>query len=314
MKVLCVADLSNIEGRKLAWFAREQWKLDAFRDFDAGTGPDLYNVTAASILGGDPWEIEKKDRNVFGKVPDLSFGYQGGVTGAQTFARVYGVRFADHWSTISRLPFVDKAEANFDKWGYDQIEKLEIDRREWVASEVCKLAWRDRHPHTTRFWYDLQGAAEKAIRNWGQTFRVGALVQIRCVAFKGQRWMVLRLPSGRHITYFDPALRDDSITYMGMGNEGESTSRAWVRLYTHGGKLAGNCCQTSARDILVQALPRIEAAGYPVVLTVHDEVVTEVDSSMDHKRLVEVLSECPDWAAGLPLAAAGFTTTRYRKD
>jgi DNA polymerase bacteriophage-type len=220
---------------------------------------------------------------------------------------------ADHWETISQLPFVEKAEENFEKWGYDQLATLEIDRREWVASEVCKLAWRDRHPKTVRFWYDLQGACERAIRNWGQTFVVGRLLKVRCVSFKGQRWMVVRLPSGRHITYFDPSLRDDNITYMGMGNEGASTTRAWVRLYTHGGKVAGNVCQTSARDLLFCAMPHIEAANYPIVLSVHDEVAAEIGADRDHKRLVEVLSECREWTAGLPLAAAGFTTYRYRK-
>lgn len=62
---LAVADLSNIEGRVLAWIAQENWKLQAFRDYDAGTGPDLYNITAVSIIGGDPWKVEKKNRNAF---------------------------------------------------------------------------------------------------------------------------------------------------------------------------------------------------------------------------------------------------------
>lgn len=71
-KKLVVADLSNIEGRVLAWIAQEKWKLQAFSDYDAGTGPDLYNITAVSIIGGDPWNVPKSDRNAFGKVPDLA--------------------------------------------------------------------------------------------------------------------------------------------------------------------------------------------------------------------------------------------------
>jgi hypothetical protein len=69
---IVAADLSNIEGRMLAWVAREEWKLEAFRAYDAGTGPDLYNITANMIIGVDPWNVPKKVRNVFGKVPDLA--------------------------------------------------------------------------------------------------------------------------------------------------------------------------------------------------------------------------------------------------
>jgi hypothetical protein len=69
---IVAADLSNIEGRMLAWIAGEMWKLDAFRAYDAGTGPDLYNITANMITGVDPWKVPKKMRNAFGKVPDLA--------------------------------------------------------------------------------------------------------------------------------------------------------------------------------------------------------------------------------------------------
>lgn len=242
---LAVADLSNIEGRMLAWLAGEQWKLQAFRDFDAGTGPDLYNITAASIIGGDPWKVSKTDRNVFGKVPDLASGYQGGVSGYQTFARAYGVKMADYWTTIREnidTRHIAKAHENLEKWGHKQLADLEIDASEWLASETCKLAWRARHLATERFWYALGGAAKDAIREWGQVFTAGQWLKVRGVTHRGQRWLVIALPSGRYLTYFDPQLTDDgSITYMGDAAEQGSTNRMWVRVHTHGGKLTGNC-------------------------------------------------------------------------
>jgi DNA polymerase len=316
-KVLDVADLSNIEGRMLAWVADEKWKLEAFREYDAGTGPDLYNITAASIIGGDPWKISKLDRNVFGKVPDLSFGYRGGVAGSQTFARAYNVRMADHWGTIQMLiapELIEKADSNFDKWGAEQIEVLEIDKTEWLASETCKLAWRARHPAIVRFWYALQDACMLAIRNWGHEFRAGRLLKVRCVTFKGTRWMVIALPSGRYLTYFNPRInREGTIVYEGEAAEQGKTNRLWIDVYTHGGKLAGNVCQTLARDVLAEAIPRAETAEFMPVLTVHDEIVTECDADRD-SGLVAILAKNPVWATGLPLAAAGFRTTRYYKE
>lgn len=316
-KKLVVADLSNIEGRVLAWIAQEAWKLQAFRDYDAGTGPDLYNITAVSIVGGDPWKVPKPTRNAFGKVPDLASGYQGGVAGYQTFAHAYGIKMKDHWETIQRLAFVDKAWANLEKWGRPQLESLEIDEVEWVASETCKLAWRARHPATVKFWYDLGGAAKDAIRNPGATMCVGPLIKMRVVSHRGFRWLVVRLPSGRYLTYFEPHLTDDgSIAYWGEAAEEGKTTRQWVRVFTHGGKLTGNCCQTIARDILAPALITSEARGYLPVLTVHDEIVTEAhdNSGFTVEALVEILSANPPWAAGLPLSAAGFEAARYKKE
>jgi len=319
-KKLEVADLSNIEGRMLAWVAGEHWKLDAFRAYDAGTGPDLYNVTASSILGGDPWEVSKKDRNVFGKVPDLASGYQGGVSGYQTFAHAYGVRMADYWGTIQKQiapELVEKAKENLASWGKETQERLEISELEWLASETCKLAWRARHPATVKFWGDLQNAAKQAIRNWGAVFTAGRYIKVRCVSHRGQRWMVVRLPSGRFLTYFDPVLTSEgSISYLGEATEEGKTTRNWVRVFTHGGKMTGNVCQTLARDILMPALLAAEAQGYLPILSVHDEAITEVPDSPEYTAdgLIRILATNPPWADGLPLAAAGFEAKRYKKD
>ena len=244
-------------------------------------------------------------------------GYQGGVAGYQTFAHAYGIKMKDHWETIQKLAFVDKAWANLEKWGRPQLESLEIDEVEWVASETCKLAWRARHPATVKFWYDLGGAAKDAIRNPGATMCVGPLIKMRVVSHRGFRWLVVRLPSGRYLTYFEPHLTDDgSIAYWGEAAEEGKTTRQWVRVFTHGGKLTGNCCQTIARDILAPALITSEARGYLPVLTVHDEIVTEAhdNSGFTVEALVEILSANPPWAAGLPLSAAGFEAARYKKE
>ncbi|MDD2989847.1 MAG: hypothetical protein PHI64_12900 [Zoogloea sp.] len=316
---ICAADLSNIEGRMLSWVAGEEWKLLAFRAYDTGTGPDLYNVTANMIIGVDPWNVPKKVRNVFGKVPDLASGYQGGVAGYQNFARVYGVKMADHWDTIQKsVPpeIITKARHNLAKpWARQQLQDLEISEVEWLASEACKLAWRAKHPATVSFWYAIEKAAKAAIKLPGSVHTVTRLT-VTCTAHEGHRWLQILLPSGSRLCYFDPGLTEDgSLFYWGMASdEGSGGARVWTRCYTHGGKLTGNICQTLARDVLAYAMPPIERAGYDIVLTVHDEVVAEAPESLDEGPMVRILATNPPWASGLPLAAAGFSAPRYAKE
>jgi DNA polymerase len=242
------------------------------------------------------------------------------VAGFQTFAHAYGVRMADHWQTIREKvagDLIERAHINFDEWGHTQLDTLEISESEWVASEVCKLAWRARHPATKKLWYGLQDACTLAIRNRGAEYRAGKRLKVRCVSFKGQRWMVIALPSGRFLTYFDPKLTDDgTITYMGEASEEGKTTRQWIRVFTHGGKVTGNVCQTLARDVLAPSIPAAEAIGFLPVLTVHDELVTEAPDDDEHRigRLVELLAKNPPWSTGLPLSAAGFEAPRYKKD
>jgi DNA polymerase len=87
-------------------------------------------------------------------------------------------------------------------------------------------------------------------------------------------------------------------------------------VFTHGGKLTGNCCQTIARDILAPSLTVAEQEGYLPILSVHDEALTEVPDTdeFNAEGLVKIMSTNPVWAPDLPLAAAGFETYCYKKD
>ena len=109
-----------------------------------------------------------------------------------------------------------------------------------------------------------------------------------------------------------PVIEKGNITYMGVN----SYSRKWQRLKTYGGKLVENVTQAAARDILAGNMPLIEDAGYSIVLTVHDEVITEAPDTEDFndKALSALLSTNPEWAPDIPLNAGGFEAYRYRKD
>jgi DNA polymerase len=132
-KKLIVADLANIEGRVLAWLAGEQWKLDAFRAYDEGRGPDLYLVTAAQILGKRVEQVTKDERQSTGKVPELACGFGGAVGAFESMAQLYG---------------------------------LDID--EQGALRIVR-AWRARHPETVQLWWNLEAKVKDAILNPGVT-------------------------------------------------------------------------------------------------------------------------------------------------
>jgi DNA polymerase len=305
---LCIADLANIEGRMLAFLAGEQWKLQAFRNFDAGTGPDLYKLAYARSFNIDPDEAVGQKRQI-GKVMELALGYEGGVAAFLTFAAVYRmdlVELADAVHTTAPKDQLARAYS-VHEWAMKKRRSLGLPQNIYVACEVLKNAWREAHPATAALWADLKGAAVQAIEWPGQTVRVGPLALRRDGA-----WLRLRLPSGRYLCYLQPRVDDGQISYMGVNQY----TRQWTRIKTYGGKLAENATQAAARDVLAANMPAVERDGYEIVLTVHDELLTETPDqpAFSHERLAELMTTVPAWAPGLPLAAAGFETARYRKD
>lgn len=312
---LVVSDLANIEGRLNAWLSNEIWKLQAYRDFDKGCGQDLYKLTAASILGKQPEDITKDERQILGKLPELSMQYAGGVGAFQNFSQAFGIKMADYWERLQlSLPSecIQQAPINYEGWGINSG----IDKTEWLASEAIKLAWRAKHSKTVKLWRDCDNAARKAIAKPGNTFSAGLYLKFRVVSHAGFPYLLCRLPSGNFLTYFKPRInRDNSIAYEGLDSTGR-VGFQWREQTTYGGKLVENACQSIARDILAYNLPKIEQAGYPIILTVHDEVLTEVpdDPNFNAEHLSSLLAANDDNYHGLPLAAAGFEAYRYRKD
>lgn len=178
---------------------------------------------------------------------------------------------------------------------------------EYIRDQIIQ-PWRAAHTNIVRLWRGLEAAAKAATERDGFSARVGRLV----VGRRGDVLMI-RLPSGRVLCYHRPELdRDGQVTYLGTT---PFTGSKLVRVTTYGGMLAENVTQAVARDVMRDGMLNAEAAGYEVVLTVHDEIVAEVpDGDADPvPGLVRAMTEGIEWADGLPLAAAGFATTRYRK-
>lgn len=309
-KKLTIADLSNIEGRGLAFLAGERWKLKAFADFDAGIGEDLYKVAYGRSFNIDPKEATGQKRQI-GKVMELGLGYEGGVAAFLTFAAVYNMDLEDLakavWATASR----EALENANGMWNWAQKKKrtLGLPMDVYVACEVLKRAWRDAHAATSALWAAAGEAVRLAIKNPGESFPIGQHLKAR----RDGAWLRIRLPSGRYLCYINPSVDDDGqITYFGVNQY----TRQWGRIKTYGGKLIENCTQAFARDILAYNMPAIEAKGYEIVLSVHDELLTETPDREEFNadELGQMMATAPAWAKGIPLAAAGFETYRYRKD
>ncbi|QQK03810.1 DNA polymerase I [Burkholderia anthina] len=314
---LVVADLSNIEGRVIAWIAGERWKLDKFRDFDAGTGHDLYAVSYAAAFATTPEVVMENKKSgdglmrQIGKVMELMLGYEGGVGAFLTGAATYGIDLdAMAEAAWPSIPDDVLEEArDFLEWRrLKNLGQFGLADKTFIVCDALKRLWRRAHPEITSFWADLQDAAVAATQIPGRT--------LTCRALKLRRdgaWLRIRLPSGRFLCYPGPQVDGSGkLSYMGVNQY----SRKWSRLKTYGGKLAENVTQAIARDVLAAPMPTIELSGYDIVLSVHDELITETPDSPEFNsdRLADLMVDAPAWAAGLPLAAAGFEAYRYRKD
>ena len=307
---LVVADLANIEGRGIAWLAGEAWKLDAFRAYDAGTGPDLYKLAYSKAFGTTPDAVTKDQRQV-GKVMELMLGYEGGVGAFLTGAATYGIDLdAMAEAALPGVPADVLAEAqDFLAWRKrSKAGTFGLSDRAFVACESLKRLWRMAHPEIATWWGELQEAARRAILS------PGVAVPARKVKMRRDgAWLRVALPSGRVLCYSFPSVDDrGALSYMGLNQY----SRKWQRLQTYGGKLAENITQAVARDIIAANMFAIEAEGYEIVLTVHDEDITEAPDTPEYnaEHLARLMAKAPAWADDLPLAAAGFEAYRYRKD
>lgn len=299
-KDLICSDYSSIEAVVTAALAGEQWRLDAFARKD-----DIYLTSAARITGKTlEWYMEnggKKhpDRQKIGKPAELGLGF-GGWIGA-----------------------------------WRQFDSSDTFDDEQVKANI--IAWRNASPMIVELWggqfrgtpwaptkmelYGLEGCAVAAIQNPGQAF-----------AYRGITYAVqddvlyCRLLSGKLLTYHRPRLakvarRDGwvetyEITFEGWNTNPKKGPRGWIRMKTYGGSLAENVIQGTAADVMKFAVPNLEAAGYPIVLRIHDELAGEVPEGFGTiEEFERIMGTLPDWCAGWPIrAAGGWRAKRYRKD
>lgn len=272
--LLCV-DYSQIEARVLAWLAGQWDVLEAFR-----THGKVYELQAEKIYGIPYEQVEKgSEERQMGKVTVLAAGYQMGGRGFRKQADKYGIAISEE-----------------------------------RADEVIGI-FRTANDRIVQLWYDCEDAAKRAVRYPGEITCVGHLsFQMR------GRFLTMLLPSGRRLWYCAAHLAEvttpwgaqkESICYWGNDSR---RGGAWSKMYTYGGKLVENATQAVARELMADAYPRLEEAGYPVLLTVHDEIICEVPEGVGTVAEMEtIMCDTPSWAEGCPVAAEGWRGKRYRK-
>lgn len=299
-RFLC-ADYSSIEGVVTAVLAGEQWRIDAYWRKE-----DLYYHGAAGVTGKTYEEYQEyqrhsgkhPDRQKIGKPAELGLGFGGGVGAWRVF---------DDTDTYN-----DKeVKALIQKWRAASPAIVEL----W-GGQVRGKPWDPER----REYYGLEGMAICAVLNPGAryTYRMISFEVIEDVLY-------MILPSGRRISYRQPRLswgarqegwaEQYELTYMTWNTNPKMGPMGWVRMKTFGGRLTENAVQAVARDIMANAVVNLEAAGYPVVLRIHDELAAELPYG--HGTLDEfkaIMATLPYWARDWPIRCDGWEGERFRKD
>jgi DNA polymerase I - 3''-5'' exonuclease and polymerase domains len=284
---LIAGDFSAIEARVLNWLAGQEDVCEAFRQYDRAEKKDKpkwdpYRRMAVRMGRAPSPELVTYEGRQAGKAAELGCGFgMGGEKFVSAAWTVYQVR-------------VTREEAN----------------------EAVRI-YRETHPRVKAMWYDTENACIRAVQRPGEVQVFGGRRNLKAVVAGAYLYIIL--PSGRPLMYAAPSIEPrmtpwgelkDSLHFWGV----DPFSKQWTQLGAYGGLLVENIVQAVARDLIAEALLRLEAAGYLPVLSVHDEAVCEVPvgfgSVQDFERL---MSEVPTWAEGCPVAAEAWRGFRYRK-
>lgn len=171
------------------------------------------------------------------------------------------------------------------------------------------LSWRNSNPKITRFWWQTGKAAMEAVMYKTET-KAGKIKFTCCNDI-----LFITLPSGRKLSYIKPRISLNKFNKQGLSYEGIGENKKWTRIDTYGPKLVENIVQAVARDILAEAMLRLDNAGFHIVMHVHDEVVLEVPYGVSSvEEVCRIMTKVPLWVEGLPLNAEGYECAYYKKD
>lgn len=293
-----VTDFSAIEARVIAWLAGEEWRLDVFRN-----GGDIYCASASQMFHVP---VEKHGVNGHlrqqGKVAELACGYGGGVGAMKAMDK------------DGRIP-EDELQGIIDRWrkASPAIVKLwsDYERAAITAIREKRSVRRGVRVGTYTDYSDRETAADGPVRPY--SVRNGAYLEFE---YRDGNLLV-RLPSGRRITYWGATLAKnrfgkDAVRYMGVNQ----ATHKWELVETYGGKFVENCVQATARDCLAEKLMEADQLGYKVVAHIHDEMIIDVPKAdTDAARKIDALMAEPiSWAPGLPLKGGTYECDYYQKD
>jgi DNA polymerase bacteriophage-type len=277
--MLVAADYSAIEARMLNWLAGQ---TDITALFAAGK--DVYKYNAAKLFNIPLADVQKMPHRQTGKFQELGCGFGMG-------------------------PDKGVVSANTAQYGYLVIT---LERMKEIVAD-----YRATHSHVTDYWKECNDAAIESVLHPMQKFAVGPMQNVKFITAGAYLYIVL--PSGRALCFPSPKVEPmktpwgemrDGVSFWGVN----SVTRQWQKQRLYGGLIVENIVQAASRDIMAEGKLRARAAGYAPVMSVHDEVITEVPADFGSaEELERILCELPEWAIGCPIAAEGWKGFRYRK-
>ena len=168
-------------------------------------------------------------------------------------------------------------------------------------------SWREANPNIVSLWWDIDSVVKRVVKTRTKEEYKNLVISYE----KGI--LFIQLPSKRRLAYPKAKIGMNRFGGESIVYEGIVVGNKWDKIESYGGKFVENIVQAIARDILAEAMMRLEKKGFNIVMHIHDEVVIESDSS-SIEEINEIMSLLPSWAPGLILDADGFESEFYKKD
>lgn len=296
-RTLIIADLSQIEPRILNWLVKNKEFLDLCR---SGMGP--YEAHARASMGwkGGPLKKESPQTYALAKARVLALGYGAGWHKFIEMARGYLGSEKEFLAIFAAEPPKEKIDKfrEYLGWLAERLSHAPSKRmlaewktlddqtkNVWVNSWTQVTEFRESNPLIRGFWESFDGDLDKSA--------------------SGDGIQETELPSGRCLKYFDVSQVN--------GRQARPNDPTAQPSRVYGGLMVENATQATARDVFVHGILALENAGYRVLFHVHDEVIVEASEDADPTDVVRLLTQMPDWAAGLPVAAEAEKSTHYKK-
>ena len=307
-KKFIVGDYASIEARALAWLAGQEDKLDIFR-----THGKIYEHSASKIFRKPIDDITKEER-FLGKIAELACGYGGGAGAFNLMARNYGVDISRTQAEKMKQEWRNTNKKITLFWqGIEQSAKQAIEINEVTSFRNIKFRLKNRFlwcllPSGRRLAYYSPFLEPKTVL--GYKIQPNLHDPEQTVIFNNIEYKSKQefLEEARQLGAEPFMFQTSNICFFGN----DSKTRKWCKQSTYGGKLVENITQAVARDIMAESMLELEKEGYNIVLTVHDEIISEVqDGSI--KRFKTIMENAPKWAKTLPITVEAYEAQRYRK-
>jgi DNA polymerase len=315
---LYVADFKSIESRMLAATTGQQSTNDQWELSDMGLGPDVYvkngaelfNVTLDKVTG---------DMRYWGKIEELSLGYEGGCGALMRQTEKNNVYFRDIYPIVHKT--ADERTRGWVEWLWKKISEdkksAPVHEKDWKGARYVVERWRANNPMTVRFWSIMKYKSVKAV------MEKGTVQEYRGIKFwydSEFKMLVCQTLSGRCLYYpfahivGVPRKKDGRIEPELRAYYQHDKPRKFMRYHPYGGLLTENIIQHEARDAMASKFAPLEKRGFQLRHTVHDELISQARKGTVTLDIFNTILEEPlPWVPHCPLAVESWSGPRYKK-